>query len=103
MAGLSQSEGYAGVDIPYKGVRLFHSEQPATNSCPGVARWRRSVKLTQPVPLFDVARLDRGDYRLTQREAPRNDGIVDWLRACPDADFFVPIHSESTDRCEVPG
>jgi predicted RNase H-like HicB family nuclease len=26
-----------------------------------------------------------------------NEGLVDWLLACPEKDFFVPIESESTD------
>ncbi len=46
---------------------------------------------------FVVERLDRGDYRLTRREPPANDGLVDWLLGCPDKGFFVPIESESTD------
>jgi AbrB family looped-hinge helix DNA binding protein len=46
---------------------------------------------------FDVERLDRGDYRLTRRAAPLNEGVVDWLLACPEKGYFVPIESESTD------
>ena len=46
---------------------------------------------------FDVERLDRGDYRLLRRAAPRNEGAVDWLLSCPHKDFFVTIDSESTD------
>ena len=46
---------------------------------------------------FDVERLDRGEYRLIRREAPRNEGLVDLLLACPEKGFFVPIESESTD------
>ena len=46
---------------------------------------------------FDVERLDRGDYRLVRRTAPRNDGVIDWLLDCPHPDFFVPIDSVSTD------
>ena len=26
-----------------------------------------------------------------------NEGVVDWLLACPEKGFFVPIESESTD------
>ena len=26
-----------------------------------------------------------------------NEGLVDWLLACPEKGFFVPIDSESTD------
>jgi hypothetical protein len=29
--------------------------------------------------------------------APTNEGLIDWLLACPQKDFFVPIDSESTD------
>jgi bifunctional DNA-binding transcriptional regulator/antitoxin component of YhaV-PrlF toxin-antitoxin module len=46
---------------------------------------------------FDVERLDRGDYRLKLRSAPPNQGVVDWLLACPEKGYFVPIESESTD------
>jgi AbrB family looped-hinge helix DNA binding protein len=46
---------------------------------------------------FEVERLDRGDYRLVRRQAPPNQGVVDWLLACPEKGFFAPIESESTD------
>ena len=46
---------------------------------------------------FDVERIDRGEYRLVRRAPPPNDGLVEWLLACPDKDWFVPIESESTD------
>lgn len=46
---------------------------------------------------FEVERLDCGDYRFVRRAAPANDGVIDWLLACPEKGFFVPIHSESTD------
>jgi AbrB family looped-hinge helix DNA binding protein len=46
---------------------------------------------------FDVERIDRGEYRLKRRSAPLNEGVVDWLLACPEKGFFVPIESESTD------
>jgi AbrB family looped-hinge helix DNA binding protein len=45
---------------------------------------------------FEVERLDRGEYRLV-RTAPPNEGVVDWLLACPEKGFFVPVESESTD------
>jgi bifunctional DNA-binding transcriptional regulator/antitoxin component of YhaV-PrlF toxin-antitoxin module len=48
---------------------------------------------------FDIERLDRGNYRLVRREAPKNnEGVIDWLLACPKKGFFVSIESESTDR-----
>jgi AbrB family looped-hinge helix DNA binding protein len=46
---------------------------------------------------FDVERVDRGEYRLIRRAARSNEGLLDWLLACPEKDFFVPIASESTD------
>jgi AbrB family looped-hinge helix DNA binding protein len=50
----------------------------------------------EPGQEFEVERLDRGEYRL-RRTAPTNDGVVDWLLACPEKDFFAAIESESTD------
>jgi len=40
---------------------------------------------------FDIERVDRGEYRLKRRSAPPNEGAVDWLLACPEKGFFVPI------------
>jgi AbrB family looped-hinge helix DNA binding protein len=45
---------------------------------------------------FEVERIDRGEYRLVRRQSPKNDGLVDWLLACPEKGFFIPIESEST-------
>jgi AbrB family looped-hinge helix DNA binding protein len=45
---------------------------------------------------FDVERIAPGEYRIVRRP-PDNDGIVDWLLACPSKGYFVPIESESTD------
>ena len=46
---------------------------------------------------FEVERLDRGEYRLVRRTRSANQGVVDWLLACPGKGYFVPIESESTD------
>ena len=46
---------------------------------------------------FEVERVDRGEYLLIRRSRQANDGVIDWLLACPEKDFFVPIDSESTD------
>ena len=46
---------------------------------------------------FDIERVDRGEYLLRRREPPANEGVVDWLLACPEKGYFVPIESESTD------
>jgi AbrB family looped-hinge helix DNA binding protein len=57
----------------------------------------RQLDRIKPGQEFDVERLDRGDYRLVRRAAPPNEGVIDWLFACPHKDFFAPIDSESTD------
>jgi AbrB family looped-hinge helix DNA binding protein len=46
---------------------------------------------------FVVERLDRGEYRLVRQEPRPNEGLVDWLLACPGKGFFTPVESESTD------
>ena len=45
---------------------------------------------------FEVERVERGEYRL-KLVPSRNKGLLDWLLACPEKGFFVPIESESTD------
>ena len=57
----------------------------------------RQMDHIKPGQEFDVERPDPGDYRLVRRAAPLNEGAIDWLLACPQKDFFVPIDSESTD------
>jgi len=57
----------------------------------------RHMDRIEPGQEFDVERLARGDYRLVRRAPPRNDGVIDWLLACPHKDFFLPIDSASTD------
>jgi AbrB family looped-hinge helix DNA binding protein len=57
----------------------------------------RQLDGIKPGQEFEVERLDCGDYRLIRRTPRRNEGVVDWLLACPHKDFFVPIESESTD------
>jgi AbrB family looped-hinge helix DNA binding protein len=51
----------------------------------------------EPGEEFEVERIDRGDYRLRRLQPPPNQGLVDWLLACPEKGYFVPIESESTD------
>ena len=57
----------------------------------------RELDHIKPGQQFDVKRLDRGEYRLSRREAAPNEGVVDWLLSCPEKGFFVPVESESTD------
>jgi AbrB family looped-hinge helix DNA binding protein len=51
----------------------------------------------EPGQVFEVERIDRGEYRLVRRAPPPNEGVVDWLLSCPEKGFFTPIESESTD------
>jgi AbrB family looped-hinge helix DNA binding protein len=51
----------------------------------------------EPGQEFEVERIDRGKYRLTRTEPRPNEGVLEWLLACPEKGFFVPIESESTD------
>ena len=61
---------------------------------PAEIRQRDGIEVGQA---FEFERIDRGEYRLVRVEAPANQGVIDWLLACPDKGFFVPIESESTD------
>jgi len=47
---------------------------------------------------FEIERIDRGEYRLVRRQPRPNEGVVDWLLACPEKGYFVPIISQSTDN-----
>ena len=38
---------------------------------------------------FEVERLDKGEYRLRRVVAGPNEGLVDWLLACPVKGFLV--------------
>jgi AbrB family looped-hinge helix DNA binding protein len=51
----------------------------------------------EPGQQFEIERIDRGEYRLRRLSPPRKQGLLDWLLACPEKGFFVPIESESTD------
>lgn len=46
---------------------------------------------------FEFERVERGEYRLRRIEPPANEGLVDWLLACPERGYFAPLDSESTD------
>ena len=61
---------------------------------PAELRQKDGIK---PGQKFDVERIDRGEYRLVIQNSPANNGLIDWLLACPAKGYFVPIESESTD------
>lgn len=60
------------------------------------AELRRKDRV-EPGQEFEIERAGRGDYRLVRRASRPNAGVVDWLLACPEKGFFVPVPSESTD------
>src|SRR5580700_7156953 len=47
----------------------------------------RHMDRIEPGQEFEVERLDRGDYRLVRRAVRPNEGVVDWVLACPQKDF----------------
>jgi AbrB family looped-hinge helix DNA binding protein len=61
---------------------------------PAELRQRDRIRPGQP---FDIERLRAGHYLLTKRPAPDNQGVVEWMLACPVKGWFTPIPSESTD------
>ena len=85
--------------MTYRQVRRYLTQMRTTVSSKGQvvlpAELRQRDRI-EPGDEFDIERLDRGEYRL-RRRAPSNEGLVDWLLACPEKDYFVPIESESTD------
>lgn len=56
----------------------------------------------EPGQTFEIERIEHGDYRLVLGEAPKNQGLVNALLACPEKDWFKPIPSESTLSIEPP-
>lgn len=61
---------------------------------PAELRQRDGIEAGQE---FAVERIDRGEYKLVRTSGRPNDGVVDWLLACPAKGYFVPIESESTE------
>jgi AbrB family looped-hinge helix DNA binding protein len=47
--------------------------------------------------VFEIKRIDRGEYRLVRLSPPPNRGVLDWLLACPEKGFYVHIESGSAD------
>lgn len=61
---------------------------------PAPLRKRDNIRTGQR---FVVQRLRSGDYRLVRQLTP-GDGLVAWLRSCPEKDFFVaPRFGDTTD------
>jgi AbrB family looped-hinge helix DNA binding protein len=52
----------------------------------------------RPGQRFDIERLESGKYLLKKSAPSAHGGLVDWLLACPEKDWFQPLPSESTDE-----
>jgi AbrB family looped-hinge helix DNA binding protein len=57
----------------------------------------RAADRIEPGEEFEVDRIGPDEYRLTRLTPPPNRGVVNWLRSCPEHDWFVAVESESTD------
>jgi len=81
-------------------VRRYLTTMTTTVSTKGQIVLPAEIRLQddiEPGQEFEVQRIDRGEYRLVRRKPPANEGLVDWLLACPEKNFFTQIESESTD------
>lgn len=51
---------------------------------------------------FELERLERGEYRLSRIEHAANEGLVDWLLACPVKGFLGEGEFEETTDSILP-
>ncbi len=61
---------------------------------PAALRQRDSITTGQ---MFEIERIDAGQYLLKRQPVPNNAGLVDLLLTCPVKGWFQTITSESTD------
>jgi AbrB family looped-hinge helix DNA binding protein len=67
---------------------------------PAALRKQDSIK---PGDQFEIQRLGSGRYRLTLIRPGHKGGLVEWLLACPEKDWFQPMpRSETTDSIKSP-
>jgi len=57
----------------------------------------RELDQIEPGQEFEIERVGRGEYLLRRLSPPSAQSPLDWLLACPEKGFFVPIESEFTD------
>jgi AbrB family looped-hinge helix DNA binding protein len=57
---------------------------------PAEIRWRDCIRAGDE---FEVERIAKGEYRLVRVTRVPNEGLVDWLLACPVKGYFVAIES----------
>ncbi len=46
---------------------------------------------------FEIERIEAGQYLLKRQPVADNEGVVDWLLACPEKGWFESLPSESTE------
>jgi len=51
----------------------------------------------RPGQQFQIERVEAGEYVLRKLDLPERTGLMNWLRSCPEKDWFQPVASESTD------
>ncbi|MEX0712526.1 MAG: AbrB/MazE/SpoVT family DNA-binding domain-containing protein [Pirellulales bacterium] len=51
----------------------------------------------RPGQRFDIERLDAGRYLLKKSADLANEGVLDWLLACPEKGWVQLVSTESTD------
>lgn len=94
------ADGWTGIGVlTRRGVRRYLTRVKTTISSKGqlvLPAELRQLDRIETGQEFDIERVGPGEYRLVRRRST-NEGIVDWLLACPSKGYFVPIESESTD------
>jgi AbrB family looped-hinge helix DNA binding protein len=58
----------------------------------------RTQDRIRPGEQFEVERLASGQYLLKRLPTPGHAGVLDWLQACPEKDWFRPLPAQSTDQ-----
>jgi AbrB family looped-hinge helix DNA binding protein len=56
----------------------------------------RAQDRIQPGQQFEVERVRTGEYLLRKIPKPGKPGLLDWLRGCPEKNWFQPLPSQST-------
>ena len=82
--------------IESKTVSYFHEDALRARGglvLPAELRQRDGI---EPGHEFEIERMEAGEYRLVRTSRPANQGLVNWLLACPVKGFPVAIESEST-------
>jgi hypothetical protein len=69
------------------------ARRSSKHSCLRMAGFGISPDSVGQYKIRTLERIDRGEYRLVRLSPPKNQGLLDWLLACPEKGFFVPIES----------